>query len=98
MLCVAVNNRTSYENVQRWKTEIRQVCKDAPIILIGTKSDLREASANPITQQDLENKANEQGFQAWCETSSKNWEDYNVNKAFLKAIRTGFLNKYPEAL
>ena len=42
MICVAFNNETSLENVLKWHTEIRQVCPDTPIILVATKSDLRE--------------------------------------------------------
>ena len=98
MLCVAVNARTSFENLIRWKTEIRQVCPDTPIILIGTKSDLRGSVENPVTLNELQAKAREMGFQACCETSSKEWQDHNVNKAFQKAIRTGYLNKYPESI
>lgn len=98
MLCVAVNNRVSLDNVQRWKTEIRQVCKETPIILIGTKSDLRAVTANPITERDLQSKAEEMGLQATCETSSKVWQDHNINKAFHSAIRLGYYNKYPEEL
>lgn len=49
MLCVAINNRDSFDNVRKWRTEIRQVCKDVPIILVGTKSDLRESCADPVT-------------------------------------------------
>ena len=43
MVCVAVNNRTSLENVGKWQTEIRQVRPEAPILLVGTKSDMRSA-------------------------------------------------------
>jgi len=73
MLCVAINNRDSLESVQRWRVEIRQVCKETPIMLVGTKSDLRSVTAEPITLQDLQNKCDEMGMQAVVETSSKVW-------------------------
>ena len=41
MICVAINNRTSYENIEQWKDEIKATCPDTPIIIVGTKSDLR---------------------------------------------------------
>ena len=73
MLCVAINNRDSLESVQRWRVEIRQVCKETRIMLVGTKSDLRSVTAEPITLQDLQNKCDEMGMQAVVETSSKVW-------------------------
>ena len=73
MLCVAINNQESLDNVQRWRVEIRQVCKETPIILVGTKTDLRSSTANPITRQMLQNKCDEMGLQAIVETSSKEW-------------------------
>ena len=84
--------------MQKWRTEIRQVCTDTPIILVGTKSDLRGASPQPITEAELKAKANEMGLQAVCETSSKLWQDHNVNRAFQTAIRTAYYNKYPNEI
>ena len=62
MLCVAINSRTSFDNVIRWKTEIRQVCPDTPIILIGTKSDLRDNCDSPVSLNELQSKARDMGF------------------------------------
>ena len=82
MLCVAINNKDSLNNVAKWKTEIRQVCPDTPIILIGTKSDMMNVVANSITANDLQRKSDSEGLQGFCLTSSKAWQDHNVNKAF----------------
>ena len=49
MICVAINNRTSYINIEQWKEEIRANCPDTPIIIVGTKKDLRKSEANAIT-------------------------------------------------
>ena len=98
MLCVAINNRNSLESVRKWRTEIKTVCKDIPIILVGTKSDLRADSANPISKQELQQKVKDEGLQGFCETSSKNWQDHNVSAAFMKAIRAGYYNKYPDEM
>ena len=94
MLCVAVNNRTSLENVEKWMTEIKQIRPDAPILLVGTKSDLQ----GPVTEANLRAKMQERGLTGVCLTSSKEYHDHNVNKAFQTAIRTGFYSKYPHLL
>ena len=46
MLCVAINNSATIdaENLERWKAEIRNVCPNTPIVLVGSKSDLRASS------------------------------------------------------
>ena len=53
MLCVAINNRTSFENINKWRAEIRQVCQETPIILVGTKKDLRSFSADSIKEEEI---------------------------------------------
>ena len=50
MLCVAINNRTSFENINKWRAEIRQVCQETPIILVGTKKDLRGLTNDSLTE------------------------------------------------
>ncbi|BES97483.1 RHO [Nesidiocoris tenuis] len=43
LLCFSVNNRTSYDNiVSKWHPELKHHCPNVPIILIGTKTDLRD--------------------------------------------------------
>ena len=56
MLCVATNNRATLDTIGKWTTEIRQICMDTPIVLVGTKSDLRSDVANPITLNELKAK------------------------------------------
>ena len=73
MLCVALNSQASLENVMKWRTEIRQVCPDAPIILVGTKADLRGIPVDSVSGQDLKQKSDDMGLQDFCETSAKNW-------------------------
>ena len=57
------------------------------------KESLEFAELNPITKQDLMDKKNELGLQAVAETSSKEWEDFNVHKAFVTTIETGLQYK-----
>ncbi|XP_013416389.1 ras-related C3 botulinum toxin substrate 2 isoform X2 [Lingula anatina] len=43
LLCFSVVSPSSYDNVvTKWHPEIRHHCPDTPIILVGTKIDLRE--------------------------------------------------------
>ncbi|XP_065575922.1 ras-related C3 botulinum toxin substrate 1-like isoform X1 [Artemia franciscana] len=43
LICFSVISPSSYENVtSKWYPEIKHHCPDAPIILVGTKIDLRD--------------------------------------------------------
>ena len=48
MICVACNNRDSFDNVGKWKSDIQTVEPNKPIILILTKSDLKTALEEPV--------------------------------------------------
>ncbi|XP_066295877.1 rho-related protein racA-like [Branchiostoma lanceolatum] len=42
LMCFDVSNRSSFENIsEKWFPEVRHFCPDIPIILVGTKTDLR---------------------------------------------------------
>lgn len=56
-----------------WSTSI-------PLVLIGTQKDAR--NGNSITTDQFHRLAREKGFVAAFETSSKKWEDGNVDRAF----------------
>ncbi|CAO3588461.1 unnamed protein product [Absidia cylindrospora] len=44
MICYAVNNRNSLEQVQKkWFPEARFYCPEAPLVLVGLKKDLRQS-------------------------------------------------------
>jgi len=46
LICFSVVNPTSYENVTaKWYPELMHFCPGEPIILVGTKMDLREESS-----------------------------------------------------
>ena len=42
MLCFAVDNIDSFNNVEEWHNEIKNQRQDLPIVLIATKKDKRQ--------------------------------------------------------
>ena len=66
--------------------------------LVGTKSDLRDSSATPITPRELRFWEADLGLQGVCETSAKEWHDNNVEEAFNKAWTAGLHFGYPETM
>jgi len=42
IVCFSIDNRDSFENVSlKWVNEVRHFCPRTPIVLVGTKTDLR---------------------------------------------------------
>lgn len=57
ILCFSVVSPVSFDNVaSKWIPEIRQHCPDAPVILVGTKLDLRD-EAEPMRALQAEGKS-----------------------------------------
>jgi small GTP-binding protein len=51
LVCFSLVSRTSMQNVPyKWIPELRQYCPDTPIVLVGTKADLRN---DPVTLDQL---------------------------------------------
>src|SRR3989338_4459482 len=64
LLCFSVDNHPSLVNItDRWHREIKEHCPNAPIILIGTKIDLREdqKTIDDLAKQDKSLITEEQG-------------------------------------
>ena len=61
MLCTAVDNRDSLEFVTNFRTEIRNISK-APILLVGTKTDIRDENSDCISTEELNQKRDELKF------------------------------------
>lgn len=56
LLCFSVLSYSSFENIsERWAPEVYRYCPEVPIILVGTKIDLRE-------NRDIISKLEKQGL------------------------------------
>lgn len=98
MICVAANSVDSLENIHLWQNEIVEKEPEKPIMLILTKSDLIDYVDDAVTFQHIKTAKDKHGFQGCSQTSSKVWEDFNVHKAFVQTICTGYYAKYDKKL
>ena len=72
IICVACNSKESFENIERWRNEIKEVEHKKPIFLVQTKRDLEDIVDEPVTFKQLKEKAkNDKDFQGAMFTSSK---------------------------
>uniref|UniRef100_A0A8D8RV13 Ras-related protein ced-10 n=1 Tax=Cacopsylla melanoneura TaxID=428564 RepID=A0A8D8RV13_9HEMI len=55
LLCFSINSRASYENIfSKWYPELSHYCPRVPIILVGTKVDIRDESADDVLDHTKE--------------------------------------------
>lgn len=95
VLAFSLISRASYENVlKKWMPELRRFAPNVPIILVGTKLDLREdrgylaadhMGSNTITTAQGEELRKQIGAAAYIECSSKTQQ--NVKAVFDTAIK-----------
>jgi GTPase SAR1 family protein len=95
MLCYSTISQSSFESIQeKWAPEIDHYIKDVPLMLVGTKVDLRKEEAkdpnsgvfDPIKTEEGAKLAEELGA-FHIEISAKTGE--NLTEAFEKAIELG---------
>jgi len=95
LLCFSVVNHPSFVNVKdRWYVEIKHHCPNVPIILVGTKADLRNDESTletlrkegkqPITEEEANTMVKELGALKYLECSA--------------LTRQGLKNVFDEAL
>ncbi|KAF2304842.1 hypothetical protein GH714_039150 [Hevea brasiliensis] len=94
VLAFSLISRASYENVlKKWMPELRRFAPNVPIVLVGTKLDLREdrgyladhMNSNVITSAQGEELRKQIGAAAYIECSSKTQQ--NVKAVFDTAIK-----------
>lgn len=76
-----VTSSTSYQNVQKWHSDLTRVCGNIPIVILGNKVDIEERNvvAKDITfhrKMDL----------VYFDVSAKS--NYNFEKPFLLLLKT----------
>jgi len=98
LLCFSIISPTSLENVKKkWVPELRHHCPNTPIVLCGTKSDMRDPPAGSkeaqlkekhnivcVTQADALAMAQSIGAVTYCECSAKTND--GVTKVFETAM------------
>ncbi|XP_017266077.2 rho-related GTP-binding protein RhoF [Kryptolebias marmoratus] len=96
LVCFDVTNPTSFENVAiKWHPEVRHFCGEAPVILIGCKTDLRKDKEGtrrlkalnlaPVTYIQGEQTRQEMNAELYLECSAKYQE--NVEDVFREATK-----------
>ena len=94
MICVAVNLKESFYNIEKWREEIEASEIGKPIMLLLTKCDIEDKA---VTGKDLKShRSKHKCYSGVLETSSRDWEwnNYNVIKAFKNTLRKGYVVKY----
>ncbi|XP_068249489.1 ras-like GTP-binding protein RhoL [Palaemon carinicauda] len=88
LVCFSVDNPNSLDNVRRvWLPEVRKECGDnVPVVLVGTKTDLRESSVNDNIVKTAEGKkaAKSLKMSGYVECSAK--EMKNLKQVFVEAV------------
>ncbi|XP_015174711.1 PREDICTED: ras-like GTP-binding protein RhoL [Polistes dominula] len=87
LLCFSISARSSYENVaSKWYPEIKHHCPHVPIILVGTKSDLRDQeNLDIITPHECKKMKKKIKASKYVECSAVKQE--GLENVFLEAIR-----------
>jgi len=103
LICYSTVNEGSYEAIEeKWLPEVQEYIEEAPIVLVGTKSDLREANLpdivedefSPVSEEDGRTLANDIDAKAFVETSAKT--GHNLESLFHQAIALALRFKYEQ--
>jgi len=91
LVCFALDNPTSLKNVStKWVPEVRHYAPRVPIILVGTKQDIRDgedAPAESVTKDEGQKMCKEVGALSYHECSAKTQN--GLKQVFDTAVRTG---------
>ncbi|XP_011299633.1 ras-like GTP-binding protein RhoL [Fopius arisanus] len=87
LLCFSISARSSFENIfSKWYPEIKFHCPNVPIVLVGTKGDLRnQATTEIITPKECKKMKERIRAARYVECSAMNQE--NLQMVFIEAIR-----------
>jgi Ras-related C3 botulinum toxin substrate 1 len=102
LICFSVVNPISLENVkEKWLPEVTHHCPNVPLILVGTKLDMRDDNGTleklkkqglkPVTKDDGESTKKAIKAVHYVECSAKT--QAGIKEVFDKAIRTVLFDK-----
>ncbi|XP_055298691.1 ras-like GTP-binding protein RhoL [Sitodiplosis mosellana] len=87
IICYSISNRASFNNVlSKWYPEIQHCSPSVPIILVGTKSDLRYPNSEKFVTLN-EAKKLKQKIKAKALIECSAIEKKNIDAVFLEAVR-----------
>ncbi|KAF7998389.1 hypothetical protein HCN44_009787 [Aphidius gifuensis] len=87
LLCFSITEKSSFENIaSKWQPEIKHLCPTVPIILVGTKSDLRAPDNHKIVStRDCKKMKERIHAVKYVECSAMKKE--GLDDVFIEAIR-----------
>ncbi|XP_050539314.1 ras-like GTP-binding protein RhoL [Daktulosphaira vitifoliae] len=86
LLCFSVSSRSSFENIaSKWYPEIQHHCPKVPVILIGTKTDVRQNQDGCVTSDEGKKMKRKIGAVKYLECSALANE--GLQNIFLEAVR-----------
>ncbi|KAL3852980.1 hypothetical protein ACJMK2_016577 [Sinanodonta woodiana] len=102
LICFSIDNPDSLINaVDRWSPEVKHFCHNVPIVLVGTKSDLRENDAvkaelaqqklKPVKTEDAKIISKRMHASAYVECSAKTGD--GVREVFETAAKLALKDK-----
>ncbi|XP_052870226.1 ras-like GTP-binding protein RhoL [Anopheles cruzii] len=95
LICYSISNRTSFDNVlSKWCPEIRHFAPTVPIVLVGTKSDLRVVGSEKFVTT-AEGKKLKHKIKAYAMVECSAKRKQNLAEVFDEAVRA--VEKKPHA-
>uniref|UniRef100_A0A1B0GDG3 Uncharacterized protein n=1 Tax=Glossina morsitans morsitans TaxID=37546 RepID=A0A1B0GDG3_GLOMM len=87
LLCYSISSRASFENIKsKWWPEIRHFSNNVPVVLVGTKLDLRIANSEKfVTTTEGRRLRKEIHAHSLVECSAK--KKLHLNTVFEEAVR-----------
>ena len=96
LMCFAIDSVDSFQNItEKWLPEVSYFCPSVPVILVGTKKDIRQdpevleelakQNIEPVTVREAEVVRDYIGAHTYLECSAKTRE--GVEEIFLSAAR-----------
>jgi GTPase SAR1 family protein len=78
----------SFEHIDNWHDELKDICGDIPVVLFGNKLDL--VNEDELNDGKVEDLVEERGFLDYIKTSAKTGT--GVYKGFQKIINNLYYN------